>query len=240
METLLTPDQIDEIQTITLTDRIGRGHFGEVFKIMYKGKPYAIKKIDPELPSTFYGEVSIHKELSSNPATKNYVPTFYGSYKQKDGNCIIMEYLVGMTLNQLCASVKLSDEEIEFIFSEIKKILHAFHASGIAFLDLFGDNIFIEIENNQIKTVKLIDFGMSKKLGEPGWLNDEIVSTSQNMESYDSLKDLFTYCVKKNSNGKGNSNTNKKGGNRRTYRKKGNKKRVRKSTNKNSRSVRSG
>ncbi len=193
----LAPNERNEIQKLPLTNKKGSGAFGEVFKVLYKGKSYAIKKLNPAVQKKedFLREVTIHTELSSNPSTKNSVPILYGAYERDGSYFIVMEYLEGLTLRDLCTSYgKLPKETIDFILSDVKKILKAFHSIGIVFLDLNKDNIFIEIENNTITSVKLIDFGMSKKVGDPGWEENETVNESMNWERYTSLTDSLSYC----------------------------------------------
>jgi serine/threonine protein kinase len=207
MSQLLTEEEINEIQKIPLTKIKGSGAFGQVFEIIYKGKKYAIKKINPEMETEeqFLREVAIHKELSSNPLTKQYVPIFYGSYENDGYYFIVMEYLEGFDLYEVCRYYgKLPKDLIHSILSQIKVILEAFHSLEIVFLDLYKHNIFIEIDENRITGVKLIDFGMSKKVGDPGYEVNEIVKESMNWNNYERLTEsLNKYCKEENTDKKG-------------------------------------
>jgi len=202
-----TPEKIQEIIKVPLREEIGEGSFGKVYKVLYKGKPYAIKRIKIYDKNNAYEkesllkEVSIHKELSLHPSTQEHVPIFYGSYTKGSYFYIVMEYLQGMDIATFCKSSKIPKEVLDTILSQIETILKKFHALDIVFNDLYTNNIYLQLKENGLFQVKLFDFGMAHKEGnimeqETG----EVAKKTNNWKQFEKLKQSISYCEKPNRN----------------------------------------
>lgn len=207
MSQQLTPSQLKAIQKLPLEYELGAGGFGQVFKVIYKGKTYAIKRLeiydsnDPSERASLLKEVAIHKKLSLNPTTHEDVPIFYGSYKKGNYYYIVMEYLKGMDLAEYCKSSKIPKKAIEFILSEIKEILEEFHSLGIVFNDLYANNIYLQLKKDGTFKVKLIDFGQAAKEGDVTEAETgNVAKKSNNWEQYERLTKTLVRCEQNNAN----------------------------------------
>ena len=73
---------------------------------------------------------------------------------------IVVEYLPGGTLFELCTENALDQSLICFIFIEIVRVVHFLNTKGYAHLDLKLENIMIDKDGK----IKLIDFGFASRL----------------------------------------------------------------------------
>ena len=158
-------------------ETLSSGMFGRAELLTYKNKQY-VRKIQkvfidptiaslmsfPETFSPFLNEIQIMQKLSMHPSMYKYVPVFYGHATEGDSGIYIMEYLQGDTLQHICSKRGLSDEERVFVQKEIETILTELHKAGYVFNDVHGNNFFVIMEGNTIKSVILIDFGLTKPL----------------------------------------------------------------------------
>lgn len=81
---------------------------------------------------------------------------------------LIMEYVDGLTLAELCARVEdgvLTYDECAHVFSSLANALAYAHEHGVLHLDIKPSNIFIDADG----TVKLGDFGMASLASAAGW-----------------------------------------------------------------------
>lgn len=112
---------------------------------------------------------------------------------------ILMEFVEGITLRQLLKEKhKLSVDDAVSIIIPLLQALEFIHSRNIIYRDLKPDNILIEIENNRIKAVKLLDFGLAdlgraekKSKGTIHYMAPEVVAK----QSIDSRADIFSLGV---------------------------------------------
>lgn len=144
---------------------IGEGHFGKVFSAKYKKNEalIAIKEIK-YLSKKTESEIDILKRLKG----LNGIPNFI-DYVEKNGRKFIIQNLCGPSLDKLyflCGN-KFSDETILEIGIRIIRILKDIHSRGIIHRDIKPSNIcyglFSGKNNELLKTINLIDFGLAKK-----------------------------------------------------------------------------
>ena len=151
-----------------LTPAIGSGGQGEVFKAYhFKTKETrAMKVISKEKIGTInwnliLNEIKILREIDHPNIVKIYeffetVTHFY----------IVMEYCPGKTLFKYF-NKDVSEKEVSQITYQILETINYLHKIDIVHRDIKSDNI---IFNG--KTIKLIDFGMSKYLPKNKFLKD--------------------------------------------------------------------
>jgi serine/threonine-protein kinase len=93
-----------------------------------------------------------------------YAVTLYdASLNDPQGPCIVMEYIPGVTLdNLLGGNGRLSPERCGRIVRQLCEVLQAAHGLGIVHRDLKPANIMIVDPNTPYELVKVMDFGLAK------------------------------------------------------------------------------
>lgn len=140
---------------------LGEGGYGKVLlaekisssteraiKIIHK-KDYEGKKYEREF--------KILKELNHPNVLK-----YYGSYEHRNKVYLVTEYCPGQELlTEIWQCGKMTEKRAQTYFRELIEALCYIHSKNIVHRDLKPENIIIEKET---KRVKLIDFGLSKKM----------------------------------------------------------------------------
>lgn len=112
---------------------------------------------------------------------------------------ILMEFVEGITLRQLLKQKsKLSPDESLSIIIPLLRALEFIHSRNIIYRDLKPDNVLIEIDNDEIKSVKLLDFGLAdlgkaekKSKGTIHYMAPEVVAK----QNIDSRADIFSLGI---------------------------------------------
>jgi len=154
-----------------IIDRIGEGGMGKVYKAQHiiLDKPFAIKVLNPELAQR---EDSIKRfineaRLTSKIGHPNIIEvTDFG--KTPGGSFyFVMEYVSGKTLFDLLNSKKtIPIKETIEIITQCADALYAAHQAGIVHRDLKPDNIMLVVKGDGSYFAKILDFGISKIIGE--------------------------------------------------------------------------
>jgi serine/threonine-protein kinase len=155
-----------------VSDNIGRGGFGTVFKAVHAviGKVVAIKVLhpnysaQPHMVSRFVSEARAVNRIEH----KNIIDIFgFGNFQTELGQLhyYVMEYLQGESLEDfLLWHGALSIDLALSILRPIARALHAAHDNGIAHRDLKADNVFLAEDREGFISPKLLDFGIAKLL----------------------------------------------------------------------------
>ncbi len=150
-----------------LTDKIGSGGMGSVFKatdIFLKNKLYAIKVLRED----FFGNKEQILRLKNEGIIidrlrhQNIVKIFErGEYS--GGIYIVMELLGGQSLSNYIKTEKklIISEAIEIMF-QISDALSYIHSKNITHRDMKPDNIMVERDSTGKTVVKLLDFGLAR------------------------------------------------------------------------------
>jgi eukaryotic-like serine/threonine-protein kinase len=158
--------------TYRLEALIGRGGMGDVFSASHlrlPGKQVAIKFLhpdvaDPEILARFRREA----EIASRLGHPNIV-TVLDFNSLPDGTpYLVLEYLVGETLDDALASGPFSVERMLVIARQLGSALAAAHRASVVHRDLKPANIFLvptEIDGHVGEIAKILDFGISKIRG---------------------------------------------------------------------------
>lgn len=149
-----------------ILEEIGHGAYGKVKKAKIKNsnQVLCIKFINLERAKQTYEEaeqeVKIWKQLN-HPNIVRY----YEHFPHKNKMCIVMEYFEGITLRKLIneaitSNLLLDERFILHVFAQLISALQFCHSLNIIHRDIKPENIIITDDDH----VKLIDFGLSKKI----------------------------------------------------------------------------
>jgi serine/threonine-protein kinase len=109
-----------------------------------------------------------------------YAVTLYdASLNDPQGPCIVMEYIRGVTLDQLLqANGRLSAGRVGRLLYMLCEVLQAAHAVGIIHRDLKPANLMIVDGDTPYELLKVMDFGLAKLLS-PDVLNKVTVTNTE-------------------------------------------------------------
>jgi len=139
--------------------QVGKGAFGIVLKVVYKGNKYAIKigcTLDILLESTYIDE------LKQNGGSEYVINTFIPPITYEHVSSLIMPFYDTDLRHIINSKQFLSNAHIKCIFKHILEGLAHTHSLGIIHCDLKPANILVQ--GNPLKCV-LTDYGISKKNG---------------------------------------------------------------------------
>ncbi len=145
-------------------EKIGRGAFGTVFVglNLVTGELMAVKHLDTaevsarELASLEH-EITLMKGMH-HPNIVQYL----GTTRDKAALCIFLEYVTGGSIRQMLERFGQLDETVVRTYTrQLLLGLEYLHRNGIAHRDIKGANVLVSNDG----TIKLADFGASKRLG---------------------------------------------------------------------------
>uniref|UniRef100_A0AC11CN06 Myosin IIIA n=1 Tax=Ovis aries TaxID=9940 RepID=A0AC11CN06_SHEEP len=203
----------DPSDTWEITETIGKGTYGKVFKVLNKknGQKAAVKILDPihDIDEEIEAEYSILKALSDHPN----VVRFYGMYFKKDkinGDklWLVLELCNGGSVTDLVKGFlkegkRMSEPIIAYILREALLGLQHLHNNKTIHRDIKGNNILLTTEGG----VKLVDFGVSAQLtstwhrrntsvGTPFWMAPEVIACEQQLDTtYDARCDTWSLGI---------------------------------------------
>jgi serine/threonine-protein kinase len=164
---------------------LGEGGMGRVYlaKQADLGRQVVVKVMhehvaaDPKFRDRFQRETKIMARFQ-HP----YAVTLYdASLDSPEGPCIIMEYIRGITLDDLLLrNTRLSPVRVSRLLEQICEVLQAAHGEGIIHRDLKPANIMVVDPDTPYEKIKVMDFGLAK-LADPQRFSVERV-TDTNIE----------------------------------------------------------
>jgi len=150
-----------------------KGSFGTVYQVEVAGEPYFVKHVKGKISSF---EREIQAAINLTKRIPDFVSNLKGAkYTKIDGTTctgyLIFESLPGMNLEQFIIKYKPSPYNkatYNFLYEKIKAAQRALNAQGYVHQDIKPANIFVVTEETSDKPVgcKLIDFGLTKRIGE--------------------------------------------------------------------------
>ncbi|XP_048367291.1 myosin-IIIa isoform X2 [Sphaerodactylus townsendi] len=203
----------DPSDTWEITETIGKGTYGKVFKVFNKknGSKAAVKILDPvhDIDEEIEAEYNILKALSDHPN----VVKFYGLYYKKDVKdgdqlWLVLELCNGGSVTDLVKGFlkrgeRMSEVLVAYILHEALMGLQHLHKNKTIHRDIKGNNILLTTEGG----VKLVDFGVSAQLtsthlrrntsvGTPFWMAPEVIACEQQLDSsYDARCDAWSLGI---------------------------------------------
>ncbi|XP_040843992.1 myosin-IIIa [Ochotona curzoniae] len=212
-KTIIFDNFPDPSDTWEITETIGKGTYGKVFKVLNKknGQKAAVKILDPvhDIDEEIEAEYNILKALSDHPN----VVKFYGIYFKKDkvnGDklWLVLELCSGGSVTDLVKGFlkrgeRMSEPIIAYILHEALMGLQHLHNNKTIHRDVKGNNILLTTEGG----VKLVDFGVSAQLtstrhrrntsvGTPFWMAPEVIACEQQLDTtYDARCDTWSLGI---------------------------------------------
>ncbi|MBS1124219.1 MAG: uncharacterized protein H6Q90_6447 [Deltaproteobacteria bacterium] len=151
---------------------LGEGGMGRVWKAVHPviAKQAAVKVLHPELSVNRQAvERFVQEARAVNQIGHPNIVDIFAFGTLPDGRCyFVMEQLRGESLRERIARQLPSIGEALGILDTIAMALEAAHETSIIHRDLKPDNVFLVETRGERPTVKLLDFGIAKLLG-----NDE-------------------------------------------------------------------
>jgi len=155
------------IGNLELTDRIGVGGMGVVYKALHctLRTPYALKILHPQFSSDEAAVERFRLEAVACSKLKHENIVFVTDFGFEDelGLYIAMEFLDGLPLSQVIRQSKsLSPGRMARIGQQMADGMAAAHRLDIVHRDLKPDNIIVLSDPSRRDFVKILDFGIAK------------------------------------------------------------------------------
>lgn len=158
-------------------DLIGKGGFGDVYKVSLNGKYFAMKelvltenakKIFNKNKSLKFLEENIREIRTWKIMNHPNIVKYYSCFIENDKAYILMEYIDGINLNEYLAELKDLNTKLKFkdlikiIIDIICALSYMHNDLGVVYGDLTPNNILLDSKLN----IKISDFGLSKAINE--------------------------------------------------------------------------
>jgi serine/threonine-protein kinase len=187
-----------QIDGYTITEFIGKGTFGSVYKCEKNGETFAMKIFSADFIYQEFAKGSNNRITREIEALKAVNSKNVAKYID-DGNFVdnnwkylyvVMDYIDGSDLEEIMKSKVFSVDESIDIFQSLLNGISAIHEAKIIHRDLKPANIYL-LKNGDIK---ILDFGLSKlidftsitntgdQLGTPLYMSPEQISDSKNID----------------------------------------------------------
>lgn len=150
---------------------LARGGMGGVYLARHEasGERVALKVLDRQFASHPEIVARLHDEhaLASSAEHPSIVDIREARVSSDGVPFLVMEYLDGETLGALADRGTLELGTIVAICAQVASALAALHASGVMHCDVKHENVFVLDGERAWPRVKLIDFGVSRRIDEP-------------------------------------------------------------------------
>ena len=161
------PEHLGRMSGYEVTDCLGRGGMGVVFKAFDEtlNRFVAIKLMAPQWSADVVARRRFTREAQAAAAISHaHVVTIYAVGEWHGRSYLVMEYISGSSLEQrLRERGPLELHEILQIGSQVASGLAAAHAQGLIHRDVKPANIMLE---NDLPRVKLTDFGLARAVDD--------------------------------------------------------------------------
>ena len=148
--------------------QLGEGGMGRVYlaKQLDLGRQVVVKVMhehicsDPKFRDRFESETLLMARFQHPFA----VTLYDASLDDPQGPCIVMEYVKGITLDQLVEQNKgrLSPGRVGRLLSQLCEVLQAAHNDGVIHRDLKPANLMVIEPDTPYEKIKVMDFGLAK------------------------------------------------------------------------------
>ncbi len=151
---------------------LARGGMGGVYLAAHvvTGEKVALKVLDPHFANypEIINRLDAEHALSARANHRGVVEIRAARRTEDDVPYLVMEYLEGETLGTLAARGKTELSIIVAICAQVAAALSALHAAGVIHCDVKHENVFVLADQGTgWPRIKVIDFGVSRQVGEP-------------------------------------------------------------------------
>ncbi len=170
------PEIGEQIGNYTVIEALGYGGMGIVYRVQHASldRTYALKMLLPDLVADdpAAGELFLREaRLASRIRHPNIVDVFDFGYA-KHRPYLVMELVAGKSLHErLVRETALQPVEVIAIARQLASALAAAHGAGVIHADLKPSNVLVTPDG----TVKLLDFGLARALGDRSGEPDDCV-----------------------------------------------------------------
>ncbi len=190
-------------QRYQIIEEAGKGGNGKVYKVwdLHLEKEWAMKVLEEKVGGCFrrsdtedgMNELTALKKISH----PNF-PRIVDAFEEEERNILIMDYIQGITLEDMIEKGAIEEEEMVVIVSQICNAILYLHQStpSLLYLDLKPSNIIIE----ESRTVKLVDMGSvsmkgkrGKISGSFGYASPEQIKLKQEGSCLTQRSDIFSF-----------------------------------------------
>jgi len=184
---------------VKMTQKLGEGTFGVVYKGDWRGSSVAVKVMKMQ-NVTEQALLEFRKELNILSRLRHpNVVLLMGACTSPPNLCFITEFLAGGSLYDALHSKKLQMNMPLFkkLAREIAQGMNYLHLKNIVHRDLKSLNLLLDSFNN----IKICDFGLSKSksagdvmtksIGTPIWMAPELLKG----EDYDEKVDVYAFGI---------------------------------------------
>ncbi len=187
-------------------EKIGVGGMGEVYKAYDDrlDRWVAIKRIRGDRDEAAENRERFQREARATAQLNHAaIVHLYDIFQDGDSDCIVMEYVQGLTLDKLIKNGPLEPLQVSSLGHEIATGLSEAHANGIIHRDLKVENVIVTPKGH----AKILDFGLARpllknELDTSLTGKGQLVGTSRTMspeyvsgEEIDHRSDLFSLGV---------------------------------------------
>ena len=162
----------NETTRYRILESLGKGGMGEVFLAddTQLERKVAIKFLPENLRDDPVARGRFEREAKSAAALDHPYICKIHEFTEVDGQpCIVMEHVAGQTLESRLAQGPLAPAEAIQLAAEVAEALEQAHARRILHRDLKPSNLMLTPEGH----VKVMDFGLAKRLHSPGGTDSE-------------------------------------------------------------------
>jgi serine/threonine protein kinase len=187
-ETAPIPSEFGSVGQFQLLGRVGRGHFGEVWKAFDEtlGRVVALKipRLSPGAASAEreYQEMFLREARSAARLRHPHIVPVHEVARTERGIIIVSDYIEGTTLSDVLRERPPTPDQAAEILKTVARAIHDAHESGVIHRDLKPSNILIDGAGRPYIT----DFGLAKRdakeitmtiegqiLGTPAYMSPE-------------------------------------------------------------------
>lgn len=159
-----------------------KGSQGEIYLCKKNKKKYLAK-----VP------VKSKEEKISNIMSETVGPKIYETFdcKKPKGRVMIMEKLEGVNFDRFLDEYEEMMEEDDILIDLLSNKIKEMHNLNYSHNDLYPSNIYIIMKNNQVKDVKIIDFGKSSKKTKESMKEDYNLLLEFIYDNYSYINDMI-------------------------------------------------